>query len=72
MIQELAVFAAKFGVSPKDAHVLPALFERAAQIAGMPTCALLSRATYSNFPLGEYLAKAARQVADEDRTGGGQ
>lgn len=67
MTLELATFAARFSISPKDAYVLPALFERSAQLAGLPVRALLSQATYTNQPLGEYLANAARKVAQEDR-----
>lgn len=67
MTNELAVFASRFNVSVADAYVLPALFERSAQMAGMATRALLSQATYSNAALGEYLANAARKIAQEDR-----
>jgi len=64
---EYVSFASRFGISVQDAYVLPALFERSAQMAGMPVRSLLSQATYSNRELGEYLAKAARKVAREDR-----
>jgi hypothetical protein len=60
-------FASRFSILPRDAYVLPALFENAAAKAGLPVRALLSQATYSNAPLGEYLANAARKVAAEDR-----
>jgi hypothetical protein len=65
MTNELATFAARFSIQSKDAYVLPALFERSAQIAGISVRALLSQATYSNPALGEYLATAARKVAAE-------
>jgi hypothetical protein len=64
---EYVSFASRFGISAKDAYVLPALFDRSAQMAGMPVRALLSQATYSNQALGDYLANAARKVAREDR-----
>lgn len=67
MLNELATFASRFNVSAADAYVLPALFERSAEMAKMPVRALLSQATYSNNALGEYLAEAARKVAREDR-----
>lgn len=67
MLNEIAVFAARRNVSVADAYVLPALFERAAEMAKMPVRALLSQATYTNEALGEYLANAARKVAAEDR-----
>ncbi|MEY9198693.1 hypothetical protein ABIA16_003809 [Sinorhizobium fredii] len=67
MTQELATFAKRFNVAHADAYVLPALFERTAQVAGLPVRALLSQATYSNHALGEYLANTARKVANEDR-----
>lgn len=64
---EYVSFASRFGISVEDAYVLPALFERSAQMAGLPVRSLLSQATYSNHALGEYLANAARKVAREDR-----
>ncbi len=67
MHNELAIFAARFNVSVKDAYVLPALFERTAQMAGLPVRSFLAQATYHNNALGEYLANAARKVALEDR-----
>lgn len=66
MQQELVTFAARYGIAATDAYVLPALFERTAQMVGMEPRALLSQATYSNPALGEYLADAARKVALED------
>jgi len=68
MLQDLATFAARFNVSPKDAYVLPALFERSAQKVNMAPRALVTEATFRNPALGEYLANAARQVATADRT----
>lgn len=67
MTAEFAIFAARFNVSVTDAYVLPALFERTAEMAKMPVRAFLAQATYSNNALGEYLANAARKVASEDR-----
>lgn len=67
MHNELATFAARFNVAVADAYVLPALFERTAQMVNLPVRALLSQATYSNQALGEYLANAARKVAIADR-----
>ena len=66
---EYVAFASRFNVAVADAYVLPALFERTAQLVGMPPRALLSQATYSNNALGEYLAGCARKVAAEDRKG---
>lgn len=62
---ELAAFAARQGITPAEAHVLPALFERSAEMVGMPVRALIAEATYRNAALGEYLAHAARKVAAE-------
>lgn len=67
MLLDLASFASRFNVSASDAYVLPALFERTAQMAGMPQRALIAEATFRNQALGEYLANAARKVAAEDR-----
>lgn len=63
---ELAIFAARFSIEPAEAYVLPTVFERAAQMVGLPIRSLLSQATYSNQPLGEYIASVARKVAQED------
>ncbi|PKA40439.1 hypothetical protein CWR43_28075 [Rhizobium sullae] len=67
MSQELATFAARFNIVAADAYVLPALFERAAQMVGMPIRAMVAEATYRNNALGEYIATAARKVAAEDK-----
>ena len=67
MLQDFATFARRFAITPADAYVLPALFERTAQAVNLPVRALLSQATYSNAKLGEYLAECARKVAVADR-----
>ena len=67
MLQDLAVFAARFNVSHKDAYVLPALFERAAQKVNMAPRALVTEAAFNNNALGQYMADAARKVALADR-----
>ena len=64
---DYVAFASRFSISPRDAYVLPALFERTAASVGMEPKALLTQATYSNRPLGEYLATAARKVAKADQ-----
>lgn len=69
MTNELVIFARRFNVAVADAYVLPALFERTAQMVNLPVRALLSQATYSNRALGEYLANAAHKVALADREG---
>lgn len=66
MHSELATFAARFNIAASEAYILPALFERTAQMAKMPVRAFLAQATYSNHALGEYLAEAARKIARED------
>lgn len=67
MNHELAIFASRFDVPASVAYVLPALFERTAAMAKLPVRAFLAQATYSNQALGEYLAKVAHKVAEEDR-----
>ena len=68
MTQELAIFASRFNISVEDAYVLPALFERSAEMVKMPLRSFIAEATFRNNSLGEYLATAARKVALEDRT----
>lgn len=63
---ELAIFASRFNIAAKEAYVLPALFERTAELVKMPVRVLLNEATYNNQALGDYLAEAARKVAKED------
>ena len=67
MTAELAIFASRFNITAADAYVLPALFERTAEMVKMPVRALLAEATFRNNDLGVYLANAARKVAAEDR-----
>ena len=61
--QELATFAARHSISPAEAVVLPALFERVAQKIGRPVRGLVADATYNNHGLGAYLASVAKEVA---------
>lgn len=67
MVKELAVFASRYGISHSDAHVLPTLFDNAAEKVGMAPRALLAEATFRNAALGEYLASAAAVAAEAAR-----
>jgi hypothetical protein len=58
-------FALAFNVPPSVAYVLPALFERAARMAGMAPHTLLQAACTGNRKLGIYLAECAHKVAEE-------
>lgn len=62
MVNEIAIFAARFNVSVADAYKLPAVFDVAARKVGVPVRSLVATATYSNQALGEYLAGIARTV----------
>ncbi len=66
-VSEIAVFASRFGISAQEAYVLPAVFERTAQVAKMPVRAFIAEATFRNHKLGEYLANVARKVAADDK-----
>lgn len=66
MVREYAIFAARYGIEPRDAYVLPALFENAAGKAKMPLRAFVAEATYRNRALGDYLAGVCRKIAAED------
>ena len=61
----LVAFACRFNLSPAEAFVLPALFDRVAQTAKQSPAQTAAEATYSNARLGEYLASVARKVAAE-------
>jgi hypothetical protein len=63
--KEMAIFAARFGLTPSEAVVLPLLFEKAAAETGRTVRGLLSAVTYDNMSAGEYLASVARKVAGE-------
>jgi hypothetical protein len=66
MHNEYAAFAARFAIPPAQAYVLPALFESAAWKVGMGVATLVADATYRNRELGEYIAAAAKRVAEQD------
>ena len=63
--QDMVVFASRFGLTPSQAVVLPALFEKAAAETDNSVRGLLAIATYHNIKAGEYLASVARKVASE-------
>lgn len=65
LASELAIFAARHGISPKVAWVLPALFERVADSQNMSVRQLVADATYNNHGLGVYLASVAEEVAEK-------
>lgn len=67
MLNEFATFAVRFGIPAADAYVLPALFERSAQLVNLPLRQFVADATYNNPRLGQYMADAARRVAAIDR-----
>jgi hypothetical protein len=66
MVSDIAVFAGRYNIPASAAYVLPALFERTAQMANMPVRAMVIRATY-DAALGDYLAGCALKVADSDK-----
>lgn len=66
VIDQYTAFALAFGVPPSEAHVLPALFERAARSENMTVAELLQEATYRNILLGMYIAESAHTLALEN------
>jgi hypothetical protein len=66
LVSEIAVFADRYNIPVSAAYVLPALFERTAQMANMAVSAMVSRATY-DAALGGYLAGCALNVAANDK-----
>ena len=66
LVSEIAVFAGRYNIPASAAYVLPALFERTAQMANMAVSAMVSRATY-DADLGNYLAGCALKVAASDK-----
>ena len=62
---DLIAFAGRFNLTPAQAVVLPALFDKAASECGMSRAELVAVATYRNIKAGEYLASVARTVAEK-------
>ena len=62
-VNDLVAFVGRFGLSNKEAEVLPALFDNAASKVGRSAEQLVCDATYHNRELGEYLASIAKTVA---------
>jgi hypothetical protein len=58
--------ALTFNVRVEDAYVLPALFERSAELTGRRATDLIEE-TQRNPALGRYMAEAAAKVAAADR-----
>lgn len=59
----LLTFAELYNLAPSEAHVLPALFEKAASEANMDLGVFIDTAIYRNKELGEYMADTARKIA---------
>lgn len=66
LYKEMAIFASRFGVNPKEAVSLPAIFERVAKVAETSVRAAVNMATYTNNELGELVAKTAKEVSTSD------
>lgn len=60
-LQNIASFARRYNIAAADAYVLPAVFERAAALVGLPRQTLTERALLSR-ELGDYLASVALSV----------
>lgn len=60
--EAMSIFAGRFGLTPRQAVILPALFGRVATEAGRSIGSIVNDATYSNRKLGEYIARIAREL----------
>jgi len=56
-------FAISYGLTPREAVAIPALFEKAGKEVGLTPKELATAAMF-NRELGEYLAQLCRQVID--------
>jgi len=63
IISEIAIFAERFSISHGAAYTLPTVFEQVAEMVDKPVREIISQATYTNKPLGEYIKQIALQVA---------
>ena len=66
LVNEIQVFATKFGVSAPIAMMLPAVFDKGAEETGMPVLKLVSLATYGNMELGNYFVEVAQKCANSE------
>jgi hypothetical protein len=58
-------FAEQNRLTPAEAAVLPALFEKAAKAVQMDYSQFCTEATHHNCALGDYLSKVAKRIAKE-------
>ena len=63
LVNEIQVFATKFGVPPAVAMMLPAVFHQGAEEAGMTAGGLVMVATYGDKELGNYIVAVAEECA---------
>jgi len=66
LVNEIQVFATKFGVPPAVAIMLPAVFNQGAEEAGMTAGGLVMVATYGDKELGNYIVAVAEECAASD------
>lgn len=64
-VNDVAIFAMRHELSPAEAMVLPALFDRVASVSGIHPRKLAASLAIESGELGEYLAETARTVAAE-------
>lgn len=63
VLAEIGIFAERHGVAVEQAHTLPAIFDKIAEVAGKPVRVIISQATYSNVELASYVKELAEQVS---------
>tara|TARA_R110002020_G_scaffold42560_3_gene124512 strand:+ start:1567 stop:1821 length:255 start_codon:yes stop_codon:yes gene_type:complete len=66
LVNEIQVFATKFGVPPAVAMMLPAVFNQGAEEVGMTTSDLVKLATYGEEELGHYVVTIAEEAANSE------
>ena len=66
LVNEIEVFATRFGVPPAVAMMLPAVFNQGAEEVGMTAAELVKLATYGEEELGHYMVTIAEEAANSD------
>jgi|TARA_R110000765_G_scaffold403179_1_gene499197 hypothetical protein len=66
LVNEIGVFATRFGVEPAVAMMLPAVFRNGAEGVGASARELVKLATYGEGDLGRYMIAVAEEAANSD------
>ena len=68
LVSDLGIFSSRYGLKPIEAMLLPALFEKAANLAEpkLAVRSVINSATYKNIELGNEIALLAKSLAKNE------